>query len=266
MQNDIITAPLHQKIDLSHARRVFAFGDVHGRLDLLLAAMAEAGFDADAGDWLVGLGDWLDRGPDTIEIADFIEAQKNLVFVRGNHEQLLWGITHPTFFDGGQIVRNGGAWTIDYYDDTRDHADPQRAYLDEEGTRLQNVVNNAPLAITLLTPKGRRVGMVHADVPGTDWTKFTSYLDTAKRTDAGGEDTIQNTAMWGRNTINKLRKAATANALSRFDCSVAGIDHVFHGHSIVSRPVTHCNRTWIDTGAYKTDNLTFVEVDAWLEK
>ena len=88
-----ITAPLHKEENLSSARRIFVFGDIHGRLDLLKDAMNNVEFDAKNGDWLVGIGDWLDRGPDTLKIGEFIENQKNLIFVRGSHEQLLWGVT-----------------------------------------------------------------------------------------------------------------------------------------------------------------------------
>lgn len=262
---DILTAPLHQELDLSSARRVFTFGDLHGRLDLLLAAMEQVNFSAADGDWLIGLGDWLDRGPATIEIADFIEAQDNLAFVRGNHEQLLWGVSHDCFFDGGQLLVNGGMWALEHLDRNRNHEDPTRAHLDADGTRLQNLVNNAPIALTVLTPGGKRVGMVHADVPGTDWTEFTDHLDASSRNDMGGEDTMQNAAMWSRKTIVQLEKAETFDALDGFDCTVTGIDHVFHGHTPTDQPVTHCNRSWIDTGAYKTDLLTFVEVDAWID-
>ena len=105
---------------------------------------------------------------------------------------------------------------------------------------------------------------MHADVPGTDWNEFTAYLNNAKHNDMDDQETIQNTAMWSRKTFTRLERAKSLNALDEFDCTITGIDHVFTGHTVVSKPIKHCNRSWIDTGAYKTNVLTFIEIDDWI--
>jgi serine/threonine protein phosphatase 1 len=74
--------------------RVYAIGDVHGRLDLLEkmhAAIAEdrAGFPRQ--DWLiVHLGDYVDRGPDSRGVIDFLmrasRDEPRIVALAGNHD------------------------------------------------------------------------------------------------------------------------------------------------------------------------------------
>ena len=77
--------------------RVYAIGDVHGRLDLLDRLLETIDRDAlkarDQTAVRIFLGDYIDRGPDTAGvIARLIELQHrdpNAVFLRGNHEQML---------------------------------------------------------------------------------------------------------------------------------------------------------------------------------
>jgi serine/threonine protein phosphatase 1 len=67
--------------------RTLAFGDIHGAttcLDALLAAVKPT-----ADDWLIFLGDYVDRGPDSRGVIDrLIELKRThrVVCLRGNHE------------------------------------------------------------------------------------------------------------------------------------------------------------------------------------
>ena len=70
--------------------RTFAIGDIHGHLtalDALLDALP-AGQD----DLLIFLGDYVDKGPDipgTLDRLIEINAKREAVFLRGNHDQLM---------------------------------------------------------------------------------------------------------------------------------------------------------------------------------
>jgi serine/threonine protein phosphatase 1 len=78
-------------------RRIYVFGDLHGRSDL--AADLKAAIARDLAEspserpLIVGLGDYVDRGPDSrgvIELLlDGLHPDAEHVFIRGNHEQLL---------------------------------------------------------------------------------------------------------------------------------------------------------------------------------
>lgn len=102
--------------------RLYAIGDVHGRLDLLAAMhariTAEIAGDAVA-DWrIVHLGDYVDRGPDARGVIDFLIAARNRdprnVMLAGNHD-----IGFLEFLDrpdpGGLFVNTGGPQTARSY-------------------------------------------------------------------------------------------------------------------------------------------------------
>ncbi|MEW6334952.1 MAG: metallophosphoesterase family protein [Thermodesulfobacteriota bacterium] len=97
--------------------RVLAIGDIHGcsdRLDLLLGRF---GIDG-AGDTLIFLGDYIDRGPDARGVIDRLLDLKqqcpNLVCLRGNHESMFLN-----YYLRGQdeelFLYNSGRTTLDSY-------------------------------------------------------------------------------------------------------------------------------------------------------
>ena len=248
----------HRVLDLSAARRAFVFGDVHGRLDLLRAALAAVGFDGLAGDVAICVGDWMDRGPAGLtETRDFL-ATPGITWIRGNHEDILRNACHP----GGRrtmdqsaedLVRNGGMWIID-------HVDMVRNAPDAEATAFADLLNDAPIALTVLTPGGARVGIVHAAVAADTWGDMVAALEGP---DPAREDMAHH-CMWDRVAADHA-KALSKDGVRDRDWNVPGIDHVFYGHTIMREgPVRHGNQSWIDTGAYRTGNLTLVEIDPWI--
>jgi serine/threonine protein phosphatase 1 len=101
--------------------RIYAIGDVHGRLDLLDDLLSEV--DADlagrpaARAIFVFLGDYIDRGNRSRETIDRLIARRENsehVFLKGNHEQLaLKCLSDPGLFD--RWLRLGGAETLASY-------------------------------------------------------------------------------------------------------------------------------------------------------
>lgn len=71
--------------------RLIAVGDIHGCLDQLKVLLAK--INPCPADQLVFLGDYIDRGPDSCGVLDFLTVFQSLftqtVFLRGNHEQLM---------------------------------------------------------------------------------------------------------------------------------------------------------------------------------
>lgn len=214
------------------AGRALVVGDVHGCFSLLRGALADAGYDP-AADRLFLLGDLVDRGPESRDFAQWLHVPR----VLGNHEAMCAdAVDDPHAADFHR--RNGGAW----FDALEG---PARA---RAAARLMH----APLAIELTTPAGRRVGLVHADVEGDDWPGFAVRLETE-----GGQGRAAETALWGR---GRLRRALGGTAER-----IAGIDHVFFGHSVVAQPLTMGNCTWIDIGSSFTAQLAVIDIDAWLD-
>lgn len=103
---------------------VYAIGDIHGRRDLLvgaLAAVRAAARNAVASQRVavVFLGDYIDRGPASRAVIEDLIAFRDegcceTVFLRGNHEQVLLDV-----FDGvetaGPWLEHGGRATLDSY-------------------------------------------------------------------------------------------------------------------------------------------------------
>lgn len=72
------------------AGRTFATGDIHGDLDALIRVQAQLP-PLDDGDTLVFVGDYLNRGPFSAEVIDYLRAlpkrtPAKVVTLRGNHE------------------------------------------------------------------------------------------------------------------------------------------------------------------------------------
>jgi serine/threonine protein phosphatase 1 len=98
--------------------RIYAVGDIHGRIDLLDKLLAR--IDSDIAlrpterPLYVFLGDYIDRGPSSRETIDrLIEhgTVKESVFLKGNHELIaLRCLSDPALFD--QWLRLGGLETL----------------------------------------------------------------------------------------------------------------------------------------------------------
>jgi serine/threonine protein phosphatase 1 len=76
--------------------RVYCIGDIHGRHDLLQQLQIKIFHDAKSFNGqivIVYLGDFIDRGPHSKEVIDFLLANEKsgveYVYLRGNHEQVL---------------------------------------------------------------------------------------------------------------------------------------------------------------------------------
>ena len=76
--------------------RLIAIGDIHGHLDKLLDLIDQIQPTID--DQLVFLGDYIDRGPDSKGVLDYLmvlqQQHPETVFLRGNHEQLILDALH----------------------------------------------------------------------------------------------------------------------------------------------------------------------------
>ena len=70
--------------------KFFVLSDIHGFYDEMIEGLDKAGFDRDNPDhWLIGCGDYFDRGPKPVEVMIYLHNLPRKILVRGNHEQLL---------------------------------------------------------------------------------------------------------------------------------------------------------------------------------
>ena len=96
--------------------RLFAIGDIHGCSVALKRLDEEIGFRAT--DTIVTLGDYVDRGPDSCGVIDFLihlRSRSNLIVLRGNHEIMMLRAQHDRSLLT-EWLANGGDRTLDSYE------------------------------------------------------------------------------------------------------------------------------------------------------
>jgi len=98
--------------------QIYAIGDIHGRLELLERLMEELQPDLSQ-DKLVFMGDYIDRGPHSKGVVDYVIRLQNLappgqvICLKGNHEAMFLD-----FLEGREVALflfNGGLSTIEDY-------------------------------------------------------------------------------------------------------------------------------------------------------
>ncbi|WP_162815031.1 metallophosphoesterase [Erythrobacter aureus] len=242
-----MTRPAFERHDLSSARRVLTVGDIHGCFDRLERQLDELGFDPDQ-DVLVLLGDLVDRGPHSDQALEWCD-RAGVRRVLGNHEQIVdYAVNRGA---KGFHHRAGGIWF-------------EQIVEPEKRRNWAETLMDAPVAMEITTPGGRRVGFVHADVPTNCWTQLEKVLTSP---DHPEHDDTWAHCMWERHRIDRIEHLRDNPESARpVPQPIRGIDHVFFGHTIVHQALTHQNCSFIDTGAFRGGDLTIVDVDAWLDR
>lgn len=100
----------------------YAIGDIHGMYDLLFDLANKIKNDMDDGPHkIIYLGDYIDRGPDSAGVIDFVKGKffdpHKVVALLGNHEQMLL----DAYFDGkygNSWYMNGAEATLNSYGGT----------------------------------------------------------------------------------------------------------------------------------------------------
>jgi len=217
--------------------RVYAIGDIHGRVDLLRKLHEQILADAtliptNTRKIVVYLGDYVDRGLESREVIDFLIDEPlsgfECIFLRGNHEEAFLKFLKDVSV-GPSWFRIGGDATVYSYGVRipLDVAPDQRfAYISE---RLSEAVPANHLAFLSGLEQSWRIGdylFVHAGVrPGRPLDEQTA------------EDLL-----WIREDF--LESTADHGPI------------VIHGHSVTEKPDIRKNRIGIDTGAYTSNVLT----------
>lgn len=98
--------------------RIFAIGDIHGCISKLENIMDMIDIDVH-NDSLVFIGDYIDRGPASKGVVDFVlglrESINQVICLLGNHEQMFLDYLHDENFNKEIFLVNGGGNTISSY-------------------------------------------------------------------------------------------------------------------------------------------------------
>jgi serine/threonine protein phosphatase 1 len=107
---------------------LYAIGDIHGELGKLERLLD--GLPLAAGDRLVFLGDYVDRGPDAAGVVSRLlelRREHDCVFLLGNHESMFLdflGWKGAAYFGGDAFLLNGGDRTLASYGWFGERAEP----------------------------------------------------------------------------------------------------------------------------------------------
>jgi serine/threonine protein phosphatase 1 len=89
--------------------RRFAIGDIHGCHKALLECLEAVNFDYD-NDLLVSLGDLVDRGLESYNVAETLMKIKHKVLIQGNHD--MWFKDHLLFGKPGRYSSDSQSWMM----------------------------------------------------------------------------------------------------------------------------------------------------------
>lgn len=219
--------------------RIYAVGDVHGRLDLLEELLARATGDIAARSVVravfVFLGDYIDRGPSsraTIDRLILHATDHECVFLKGNHEQVaVKCLSDRSLFD--QWMRFGGVDTLVSYG-----VSPQALLDDQQIIRLQASFHNA-------------LPQAH----------FRFFRDLRKSFGCG-DFFFAHAGVKPRIELSRQKESDLLWIRDEFLSSNEDFGKIIvHGHTPCSEVEVAPNRINIDTGAYATGRLTCLVID-----
>ncbi len=219
--------------------RIYAIGDIHGRLDLFEELLARIERDSAARPPLptrcIVLGDFIDRGPQSRALIERLAGldPARFVVLRGNHEAALLDTLHGDHDAAELWARFGGVATLTSFGVPADSIDAE-----DSGAliALARRVIPAPLVDWLaqrpLSVSAGGYFFVHAGVrPG---------VALARQAEAD--------LLWIRDDFTRSQAAHGAI--------------IVHGHSIREAGVEIMpNRIGVDTGAYRTGRLSAVGLE-----
>jgi serine/threonine protein phosphatase 1 len=224
---------------------LYAFGDIHGRYDLLVDLLEQIRPDVDQRargrrPILIFCGDYIDRGADSSRVIQALCCLSNRVdlevhALQGNHEAMLMAfIEHPE--QGRNWLRAGGAATLSSYGIAAPAIDGPDIDLVRSRDQLLRVMPAAHIVLISNMTKIMTIGdfvFVHA---GLDPTLPIGKQNAHDPLWIGAEFR-QHRGSFGKTVI--------------------------HGHSwSSSKPDIRSNRIGLDTGAYETSTLTCLCLDS----
>lgn len=221
-------------------QRVYAVGDIHGRLDLLDILVRKIDQDdrsrPSADTLLVFLGDLVDRGPSSKEVIDRIMGLKqdrpSTILLKGNHEEILIRAYHGDKKAAGLFHRVGGRETMLSYGVAAD------VYDHSELVDLPRLVSDHVPAAHIAFLEDFQNYYVNGDY---------LFVHAGIRPEVAIEDQQDSDLRWIRSAF--LDHRGSHGRL------------VIHGHSIMPQVDEKPNRIGIDTGAFATGRLTAIGLE-----
>jgi serine/threonine protein phosphatase 1 len=223
---------------LPKGTRVYAVGDIHGRVDLLNKVFkridADAAGSAESNAVEIYLGDYIDRGPASREVLDHLIARSRThktVFLKGNHETYPFEfLNNPAFLrEWGQL---GGLETLMSYG----LRPPVNAGSQEQIEIARAFDNSLPAA-------------------------HRSFLENLRPFVCYGDFYFVHAGVRPGVALERQQDEDLLEIRDVFlNCEDDLGKIIVHGHTPVFEPEFRPNRINIDTGAYATGRLTCLAI------
>lgn len=226
-----IEVPRVKRFAANTAGRDFAVGDIHGHFTRLQTALDKAGFEPSV-DRLFSVGDLIDRGPESLDVDEWLLRKPWFHAVRGNHEQMAID-SHAAGRVSDECSMhfiNGGAW---FY-----------GLSSIEQDCYASILRDLPLVIEVETAHGL-IGIVHADVPRGSWGEMISALSGS----AFEANHVAAKLQWSRKRITEEDQSG-----------VDGVRAVIVGHTPLRQPAVLGNVYHIDTAGWMDGHFTLLEL------
>lgn len=219
--------------------RIYAFGDIHGRADLLKQMFTEIDADLARGPASrsieVYLGDYIDRGPYSSQTLDLLIERgrdREAVFLKGNHEAYFL-----------EVLRNPGK-----VDDWRQFG----------GLQTLMSYGIQPSLNPDMTERIELIEKLNQAVP----TTHLSFLRALKPSFVCGDFFFVHAGVRPGIPLSEQHEGDLLWIRNDFLESDADFGKfIVHGHTPVREPDVRPNRVNIDTGAYATGNLTLLRIE-----
>ena len=215
--------------------RVYAVGDIHGRVDLLDELLAR--IEADDGQRpraktiVIFLGDLIDRGPSSAQVIERLRTYAprgvRSIFLSGNHEEVLL-----------RLIRGESQYLADW--------------LRFGGAECARSYGIDPRSIRRMEPS-RAVRLLRDKVPADHVSFLESFVDTFRV----GDYLFVHAGI--RPGVQLAEQSQTDLRWIRNDFLESDQEHGFvvvHGHTISEEVQVRANRIGLDTGAYRSGVLT----------
>jgi serine/threonine protein phosphatase 1 len=224
---------------LSAGLRIYAVGDIHGRLDLLDELLSRVNADVALRPTpkpvFVFLGDYIDRGPCSCETIDRLiehSGRNECVFLKGNHEQIaIKCLSDPALFD--RWMRLGGVETLVSY-----KVAPANLANGKQIVELQSAFHGALPQAHLRFFRDQQTSFTCGDF-------FFAHAGVKPRIELSHQ--AENDLLWIRDEFLS----------SNEDFGKI----VVHGHTPTREIEVRPNRINIDTGAFATGTLTCLVIE-----
>jgi serine/threonine protein phosphatase 1 len=223
--------------------RVYAIGDIHGRIDLLQRIENRITLDsqavpADMHSIVVYLGDYIDRGPDSKAVVHHLITRPPVagtdIFLKGNHEQVLLDFLDDPQNVADQWFAFGGIATLMSYGIREAPSKVQAGRFDQLRDELAASIPPAQLAFLRSLKLFWEAG---------DYFFVHAGIDPRQSMDKQGPESM----LWIREEF-----ISASGPFGR---------RIVHGHTIVPEVELLPHRIAVDTGAYATGRLSCVVLE-----